>query len=108
MSSSITPAPAWRGVIAAEWAARRAADVAAVASPPLFPLAANPFGEEEILAMTEVLLSGRLTMGENVECAEREFAAAVARRRVPCRSRTAAASARAAAWRPQRPRLTAP
>ena len=67
----------WRGVIAAEWADRRAAETTAAVNPPLFPLAANPFGEEEILAMTEVLLSGRLTMGENVERAEREFAAAV-------------------------------
>ena len=73
-----TPAvPAWRSVIAAEWAERRATETAAIISPPLFPLAANPFGEEEILAMTEVLLSGRLTMGENVERAEKEFATAV-------------------------------
>ena len=43
----------------------------------LFPLAANPFGEEEILAMTEVLLSGRLTLGQNVEAAEKMFAAKV-------------------------------
>jgi CDP-6-deoxy-D-xylo-4-hexulose-3-dehydrase len=37
-------------------------------------LAANPFGEEEILAMTDVLLSGRLTLGVNVEEAEKAFA----------------------------------
>jgi len=64
----------WQGVIAAEWKARRAAD------PPeekLFPLAMNPFGEEEILAMTEVLLTGRLTLGQNVEKAEKLFAETV-------------------------------
>jgi len=64
----------WQDVIAAEWKARRAAD------PPedkLFPLAMNPFGEEEILAMTEVLLSGRLTLGSNVERAEKIFAETV-------------------------------
>jgi CDP-6-deoxy-D-xylo-4-hexulose-3-dehydrase len=43
----------------------------------LFPLAANPFGEQEVLAMAEVLLSGRLTMGDSVERAERMFAEAV-------------------------------
>jgi CDP-6-deoxy-D-xylo-4-hexulose-3-dehydrase len=61
----------WQDVIASEWKARRAAD------PPedkLFPLAMNPFGEEEILAMTEVLLTGRLTLGVNVEKAEKLFA----------------------------------
>jgi len=64
----------WQEVIASEWAARRAAD------PPeekLFPLAMNPFGEEEILAMTEVLLSGRPTLGQNVEKAEKLFAETV-------------------------------
>jgi CDP-6-deoxy-D-xylo-4-hexulose-3-dehydrase len=75
------PESDWRRVVAAEWT-RRAAEretgpVAASSAAALFPLAANPFGEEEILAMTEVLLSGRLTMGENVERAEKEFAAAV-------------------------------
>jgi len=43
----------------------------------LFPLAMNPFGEEEILAMTEVLLTGRLTLGQNVEKAEKLFAETV-------------------------------
>ena len=64
----------WRVVIEHEWAKRRAADIPSTA---LFPLAVNPFGAEEILAMTDVLLSGRLTLGENVEAAERDFAAAV-------------------------------
>jgi len=64
----------WKEAIASEWKARRAAD------PPedkLFPLAMNPFGEDEILAMTEVLLTGRLTLGQNVEKAEKLFAETV-------------------------------
>lgn len=64
----------WQHAIAKEWADRRAHEGLSEA---LFPLAANPFGEEEILAMTDVLLSGRLTLGVNVEKAEEEFAAAV-------------------------------
>ena len=40
----------------------------------IFPLAMNPFGQDEILAMTEVLLTGRLTMGSEVEKVERKFA----------------------------------
>lgn len=64
----------WKEVIAAEWNARRAAD-AECAPRVLFPLAMNPFGTEEVVAMTEVLLSGKLTLGEHVEAAEREFAA---------------------------------
>jgi CDP-4-dehydro-6-deoxyglucose reductase, E1 len=67
----------WKKTISAEWKSRRETEKLTGPSPPLFPLAANPFGEEEVLAMTEVLLSGRLTMGENVEFAEKEFAAAV-------------------------------
>jgi CDP-6-deoxy-D-xylo-4-hexulose-3-dehydrase len=64
----------WQKVITDEWISRRAAE------PPeekLFPLAMNPFGEEEIVAMTEVLLSGKLTLGANVEKAEKLFAAKV-------------------------------
>jgi CDP-4-dehydro-6-deoxyglucose reductase, E1 len=64
----------WREVIVQEWRKRRAAE------PPsklLFPLAANPFGETEVAEMTEVLLTGRLTMGEQVNKAEQAFAAAV-------------------------------
>lgn len=61
----------WREVIAAEWARRRAADETCVA---LFPLATNPFGEEEILAMTNVLLTGKLTLGDHVAQAEKDFA----------------------------------
>lgn len=70
----MTEGDSWKEVIAAEWKARRDAD------PPedkLFPLAMNPFGEEEILAMTEVLLTGRLTLGANVERAEKLFAETV-------------------------------
>jgi len=64
----------WRQAVISEWKARRAAD------PPsslLFPLAANPFGEDEIVAMADVLLSGRLTMAEHVNRAEQAFAKAV-------------------------------
>ena len=64
--------PSWRTSIAAEWAARRAIEHEKPTV--LFPLAMNPFGEEEILAMTEVLLSGRLTLGQEVEKAEKRFA----------------------------------
>lgn len=74
MSSS----PSWQVAIEAEWAKRREEEAAE--SPTrkiIFPLAANPFGEEEIVAMTDVLLSGRLTLGARVEAAEREFAEAV-------------------------------
>jgi CDP-6-deoxy-D-xylo-4-hexulose-3-dehydrase len=63
---------AWQASVEAEWLGRRKAE-----GPPkaLFPLALNPFGVEEVLAMTEVLLSGKLTLGERVEAAERDFAA---------------------------------
>ena len=66
----------WRAALSAEWARRRAAEEA-LHKGPLFPLACNPFGEEEILAMADVLLSGRLTLGEKCENAEKQFAAAV-------------------------------
>lgn len=61
----------WQKVIADEWVKRRAADPA---EEKLFPLAMNPFGEEEIVAMTDVLLSGKLTLGANVEKAEKLLA----------------------------------
>ena len=64
--------PSWRSSIAAEWNARRAAENEQ--SRALFPLAMNPFGEEEILAMTDVLLTGRLTLGSEAEKAEKKFA----------------------------------
>lgn len=62
----------WRSSIVAEWNARRSAEMKSPSR--LFPLAMNPFGEEEILAMTEVLLTGRLTLGTEVEKAEKKFA----------------------------------
>lgn len=77
------PESEWRRAVAAEWTKRSLERESGSTAPSsfsaiaLFPLAANPFGEEEILAMTEVLLSGRLTMGDNVERAEEAFAAAV-------------------------------
>ena len=62
----------WRSSIVAEWNVRRAAENENPSA--LFPLAMNPFGEEEILAMTDVLLTGRLTLGSQVENAEKKFA----------------------------------
>lgn len=62
----------WRSSIVAEWNARRAIENDKQRA--LFPLAMNPFGEDEILAMTEVLLTGRLTLGSEVEKAEKKFA----------------------------------
>ena len=70
----MAPPPAWRDTVAAEWTARRAADAPTTA---LFPLALNPFGADEITAMVDVLLTGRLTLGERVEAAEKAFAAAI-------------------------------
>jgi CDP-6-deoxy-D-xylo-4-hexulose-3-dehydrase len=64
----------WQQAVAKEWTTRQANEPPSDVS---FPLAANPFGPEEILAMTDVLLSGRLTMGEHVDRAERAFAKAV-------------------------------
>ena len=66
------PIPSWRSSIVAEWNARRAAENEQPRA--LFPLAMNPFGEEEILAMADVLLTGRLTLGSEVEKAEKKFA----------------------------------
>lgn len=65
----------WKSAVEAEWTLRRSGDDDA--SGLLFPLAANPFGAEEIVAMTDVLLSGKLTLGEQTANAEREFAAKV-------------------------------
>lgn len=62
----------WQAVVASEFQRRR--DLEGGASNLLFPLAANPFGVEEIVAMTDVLLSGRLTLGAQVDAAEKAFA----------------------------------
>ncbi|CAF1171217.1 unnamed protein product [Adineta steineri] len=72
-NNSIAP---WQSAIITEWNARRAAEEENNQRP-LFPLAMNPFGEDEILAMTEVLLTGRLTLGSQVEKAEKKFAETV-------------------------------
>ena len=68
-AASATP---WGQAIRDEWTARQAQQGSKKG--PLFPLAANPFGEEEILAMVDVLMTGRLTLGIEVERAEEEFA----------------------------------
>lgn len=39
-----------------------------------FPLATSSWGQEEIAAMQRVIASGMFTMGENVQCFERDFA----------------------------------
>ncbi|UJR20075.1 hypothetical protein I4U23_023207 [Adineta vaga] len=70
--NSETNKPIWKVIIAKEWNARRSAEKQDTST--LFPLAMNPFGEEEILAMTEVLLSGRLTLGKEIEHVEKKFA----------------------------------
>jgi hypothetical protein len=93
----------WRAAVAAEWAERREAENEELkrreGGKPLFPLAANPFGEEEILAMTDVLLSGRLTLGRNVEVRPLPsllffslFTHALVLALTPCRHRTHASS----------------
>lgn len=61
----------WRVAVAKEWMERRAAEPE---SNVLFPLAASPFGVEEVQAMVDVILSGRLTLGARVEAAEQLFA----------------------------------
>lgn len=71
-SSNTHKPPSWRECLVAEWKARRAAEIQSPSV--LFPLAMNPFGEDEILAMAEVLLTGRLTLGLEVEKTERKFA----------------------------------
>lgn len=56
-----------------EWNKRGATDTAAAR----FPLIAQSFGADEIIAMTETLLSGRLTMASRVKEFENAFAAYV-------------------------------
>jgi CDP-4-dehydro-6-deoxyglucose reductase, E1 len=68
-------AMSWKDTVEAEWHAR--CGKASSKSHLLFPLAANPFGADEVVAMTDVLLSGHLTLGEQTANAEREFAAKV-------------------------------
>jgi CDP-6-deoxy-D-xylo-4-hexulose-3-dehydrase len=65
--------PDYRDAIVAEWR-RRAAEREAQ---PLFPLIGECVDHREICAAVEVLLSGRLTMGERVREFEREFARVV-------------------------------
>jgi CDP-4-dehydro-6-deoxyglucose reductase, E1 len=78
-SSSAVPNGGWRDAICTEWRRRRQEEDNARApnNTAIFPLALNPFGEDEIAAMTDVLLTGRLTLGKHIEEAERLFAEAV-------------------------------
>jgi len=63
---------AWQKALVEEWQARRAAaDAAKTAA---FPLIEQNFEADEILAMAEVLLSGQLTMAQNVRVFEKKFA----------------------------------
>ncbi|CAF5003793.1 unnamed protein product, partial [Rotaria sp. Silwood1] len=71
-SSEHNTCSSWRSSIASEWNARHSTDIKNTST--LFPPAMNPFGEDEVLSMTEVLLTGRLTMGIEVEKAEKKFA----------------------------------
>ncbi|CAF1523315.1 unnamed protein product, partial [Adineta ricciae] len=72
MTSETSSSSEWKTTITNEWRARRLAETKDVSL--LFPLAMNPFGEDEILAMTDVLLTGRLTLGKQIEHAEKKFA----------------------------------
>jgi CDP-4-dehydro-6-deoxyglucose reductase, E1 len=60
----------FRDAIVAEWRRREAAR----APRSLFPLIGNSFDHHEIIAAVDVLLSGRLTMGDKVRQFEQEFA----------------------------------
>jgi CDP-6-deoxy-D-xylo-4-hexulose-3-dehydrase len=61
----------WKSLFVEEW--RRRAEVSAK-SPYFFPLIEQTFTQEDVLAMADVLLSGRLTMADNVRCFETMFA----------------------------------
>lgn len=63
----------WRTAIREEWERRRAQRK--ITMP--FPLLAQGFGAEEILAAVDTLLDGQLTMGDSVREMERRFAAEV-------------------------------
>ena len=76
-ANSDAPGGGWRDAICSEWRRRRQEEDARAPNTAIFPLALNPFGEDEIAAMTDVLLTGRLTLGKHIEEAERLFAAAV-------------------------------
>lgn len=61
----------WKDSLAAEWEARQKSSAA---SPFRYPLNQQTFDVEEIQAMVDVMLTGKLTMGEYVRKFEREFA----------------------------------
>jgi len=60
----------WRNAIEQEWTRRRQKAEPAF----LFPLIAQSFDEREIVAATETLLTGQLTMGDRVREYEQRFA----------------------------------
>ena len=60
----------WQKALVEEWKFRCSREEKGVA----FPLAEQNFDSEEIIGMTEVILSGRLTMGARVREFEKKFA----------------------------------
>lgn len=69
------PDHAWKRPLIDAWRERHLNRSVGAQNP--FPLAIRAFGEDELVAMVEVLLSGQLTLGENVRRAELAFAKAV-------------------------------
>ena len=63
----------WKKAIEAEWTRRHGSADSGI----LFPLIAQSFDAREIVAATETLLTGRLTMGDRVREYEERFAAFV-------------------------------
>lgn len=64
----------WKEAIIAEWRKRRSASDEYASTSMRFPLISNTTGEAEVLAMTEVLLSGQFTLGARVKDFEAAFA----------------------------------
>src|SRR5687768_9574466 len=61
----------WQKTLVEEWESRQRGEVPGRAP---YPLIEQNFASDEILAMTEVLLSGQLTMAKNVREFEARFA----------------------------------
>ena len=66
----------WKRVIRDEWNRRRSAD----AAPSFFPLISQSFDDREIIATVDALLSGRLTLADQVRSFEQRFAETVGAR----------------------------
>ena len=78
-SSSSSSSSGWSSAVAAEFETRRdeatTARRAAAKPPPRFPLAADTVGTAELHAAVDSLLSGRMTMGSQVQRFEEKLAA---------------------------------